>query len=70
MKNLHALVNEANKKVAAKKRWKVVPTVDQLVAGSGLGSTSSHVVDLEEGGRCWNKMCLTLPLESLMITRY
>jgi len=51
MKNLQALVNEANKKVAAKKRRKVVPSVDQLMAGSGPGSTSSPVVDLEEGGR-------------------
>ena len=50
MKNLQALVNEANKKVAAKKRRKAVPTVDQLVAGSGSGSTSNPVVDLEEGG--------------------
>jgi len=39
MKNLQALVNEANKKVAAKKRRKVVPFVDQLMAGSGSGST-------------------------------
>jgi len=51
MKNLQALVNVANEKVAAKKRQKVVPSVDQLMAGSGPGSTSSPVVDLEEGGR-------------------
>jgi len=51
MKNLQALVNEANKKVAAKKQRKVVPSVDQLMAGSGPSSTSSPVVDLEEGGR-------------------
>jgi len=29
---------------------KVVPTVDQLMAGSGPGSTSSPMVDLEQGG--------------------
>jgi len=51
MKNLQALVNEANKKVAAKKRRKVVPSVDQIMAGCGPDSTSSPVVDLEEGGR-------------------
>ena len=51
MKNLQALVNEANKKVAAKKRRKVAPYVDQLMVGSGPGSTSSPMVDLEEGGR-------------------
>ena len=50
MKNLQALVNEANKKVAAKKRRKVVPSVDQRMADSGPGSTSSPVVDLEEWG--------------------
>jgi len=33
MKNLQALVNEANKKVAAKKRRKTVPSLDQLLAG-------------------------------------
>jgi len=44
-------VNEANKKVHAKKQRKAVPTLDQLVAGSGPGSTSSTMVDLEEGGR-------------------
>jgi len=49
MKNLQALVNEANKKVGSKKRRKVAPSVDQLMAGSGAGSTSSLVVDLEEG---------------------
>jgi len=51
MKNLQALVNKANKKVAAKKRGKAVPTMDQLVARSGPGSNSSPVVDLEERGR-------------------
>jgi len=51
MKNFLALVNEANKKVAAKKRQKIVPYVDQLMIGSGPGSTSSLVVDLEEGDR-------------------
>ena len=47
-------MNEANKKVDAKKRRKEVTIVDQLVAGSGLGSTSSPVVDLEEGG-CYDE---------------
>ena len=51
MKNVQALVAEANKKVAAKKRRKVVHSVDQLIAGSGPGSTSNLVVDLEEEGR-------------------
>jgi len=51
MKNLQTLMNEANKKVAAKKQRKVVPNVDQLMAGSGPGLTSGPVVDLEEGGR-------------------
>jgi len=51
IKNLQALVNEANKKVVAKKRQKVVPSVDHLMASSGPGSTSSPVVDLEERGR-------------------
>jgi len=50
MKNLQALVNEDNK-VTSKKQRKAVPTVDQLVARSGPGSTSSPVVDLEEAGR-------------------
>jgi len=42
-------VNEANEKVAAKKWRKVVPSVDQLMTDSGPGSTSSLMVDLEEG---------------------
>jgi len=49
-------VNEANKKVAAKKRRKVVPSVDQLMTGSGPDSTSSLVVDLEEEGRSDEKV--------------
>jgi len=44
-------VNEVNKKVAAKKRRKIVQSVDQLVAGSGIGSAFGLVVDLEEGDR-------------------
>ena len=40
-------MNEANKKVAAKKRRKNVQFVDHHIAGSGLGSTSGPVVDLE-----------------------
>jgi len=51
MKNLQELVNEANKKVAAKKWRKVVPSVDQLMASSSTDSTSSLVVDLDEGDR-------------------
>jgi len=51
MKNFQVLVNEANKKVAAKKRRKIVQSVDQLIVGSGPGSTSGPVVDLEEGDR-------------------
>jgi len=51
LKYLQALRNEANKKNASKKRRKAVPSVDQLMAGFGPGSTSSPVVDLEEGGR-------------------
>jgi len=50
MKNLGALVNEANKKVTAKKRRKNVQSLEHLITGSGLGSTSSHVVDLEGDG--------------------
>jgi len=42
---LQALVNEANKKVVAKKRRKTVPSVDQPLVGSG------PVVDLEEADR-------------------
>ena len=49
IKILQALRNEANKKVAAKNRRKIVPSMDQLMAGSGPGSTSGPMVVLEEG---------------------
>jgi len=47
MKDLHALVNDVNKKVAAKKRLKNVQSVDQLIVGYDPVSTSGPVVDLE-----------------------
>jgi len=47
MKDLQALVNEANKKVAAKNRRKNVQPLSHIIAGSGPGSTSGLVVDLE-----------------------
>jgi len=50
MKDLGALVNKANKKVAAKKRRKNVQSLEHLIAGSGSGSTSGPVVDLEGDG--------------------
>jgi len=50
MKDLGALVNEANKKVTAKKRRKNAQSLEHLIIGSGLGSTSSSVVDLEGDG--------------------
>ena len=51
MKDLRALMNEANKKVAAKKRHKNAQSADLLTAGSDPGSTSGPVVDLE-GENC------------------
>jgi len=51
MKDLQVLVNEANKKLTARKWHKIVPSVDQLMDESGPGSTSSPVVDLEKGDR-------------------
>jgi len=50
MKDLGALVNEASKKVSAKKRRKNVQSLEHLIAGSSPGSTSSLVVDLEGDG--------------------
>jgi len=50
MKDLGALVNEANKKVTAKKRRKNAQSLEHLITRSGLDSTSSLVVDLEGGG--------------------
>jgi len=47
MKDLHALVNDTNNKVAAKKRRKNVQFVDHLIVGSSPGSSSGPVVDLE-----------------------
>jgi hypothetical protein len=47
MKDLGALVNAASKKISAKKRCKNVQSLEHLIAGSGPGSTSSPVVDLE-----------------------
>ena len=47
MKDLQALVNEANKKVIAKKRRKIVQSIGHLIAGSGPSSTSDLVVVLE-----------------------
>jgi hypothetical protein len=47
MKDLGALVNAASKKISAKKRHKNVQSLEHLIAGSGPGSTSSPVVDLE-----------------------
>jgi len=47
MKDLQALVNEANKKVASKKRHKNVQSVGHLIAGFGPGSTSGLMVDME-----------------------
>jgi len=44
VKDLQALVNEANKKVAAKKRRKNFQSLDHLIAGFGPASTSSPVV--------------------------
>ena len=44
-------MNEANKKVATKKRCMNVQSVGHLIAGFGPGLTSGPVVDLEgEGG--------------------
>jgi len=48
MKNLQPLVNETKKKFAAKKRCKTVQSMDQLITGSGPGSTSSPVVELAD----------------------
>jgi len=56
MKDLQALVNEANKKVPAKKRRKNVRSVDHLKAGSDPGSTSGPVVDLEGDDRFEEKV--------------
>jgi len=50
MKDLVALVNEANKKVTTKKQRKNVQSLEHLITGSSLGSTSSPVVDLEGDG--------------------
>jgi len=50
MKDLGAPVNEANKKVTAKKRRKNAQSLEHLITGSGLGLTSSLVVDLEGDG--------------------
>jgi len=50
MKDLGALVNKANKKVAAKKRRNNVQSLEHLIAGSGSGSTPGPVVDLEGDG--------------------
>jgi len=47
MKDLQALLNEANKKVIAKKRHKNAQSVDLLKAGSDPRSTSGPVQDLE-----------------------
>jgi hypothetical protein len=47
MKDLGALVNAASKKISAKRRRKNVPYLEHLIAGSGPGSTSGPVVDLE-----------------------
>jgi mevalonate pyrophosphate decarboxylase len=47
MKDLGALVSAASKKNSAKKKRKNVQSLEHLVAGSGLGSTSGPVVDLE-----------------------
>jgi hypothetical protein len=56
MKDLQTLVNKANKKVATKKRHKNIHSVDQLIAGPDLGSTSSPVVDLEGEDRAEEKV--------------
>jgi len=50
MKDLGALVNEANKKVSAKRWRKNVQSMEHLITGSGSGSTSGPVVDLEGDG--------------------
>lgn len=50
MKDLGALVNATHKKVSAKKRRKNVQSLEHLVSGSGVGLSSSPVVDLEGEG--------------------
>jgi len=50
MKDLGAFVNEANKRVTAKKRRKNAQSLEHLITRCGLDSTSSLVVDLEGGG--------------------
>jgi hypothetical protein len=47
IKDLGVLVNAATKKISAKKRRKNVQSLEHLIAGSGAGSTSGPVVDLE-----------------------
>jgi hypothetical protein len=47
MKDLGALVNAANKKISAKKQRKNVQSLEHLIAGSGVSSSSGPVVDLE-----------------------
>lgn len=51
MKYLHALVNEANKKVAAKKQRKNFQSLYHLIAGFGIGLTSGPMANLEGDGR-------------------
>jgi len=47
MKDLQALVNETSKKVSTKNWRRDVQSVGHLIVGSGPGSTSGPVVDLE-----------------------
>ncbi|RHN51030.1 hypothetical protein MtrunA17_Chr6g0463961 [Medicago truncatula] len=47
MKDLGALASTASKKISAKKRRKNVQSLEHLIAGFGVGSSSGPVVDLE-----------------------
>ena len=65
-------MNLINKNITQGELTKLIPYIVNLLIRLTTIEffLNTNVCHHKKGGDCWNKMCLTLPLNFLMITKY